>query len=149
MTTVYRQLPIQLRWADFDANNHLLHSRYYDFGAFIRMQALNDLGLAMKRLSQLQCAPVLYREEAVFKKEICFNDEVFIDIHLLKARPDYARWSFIHQLVRGKSELCATITVEGSFIDPFKRKAIIPPEEIIAVFEKFSHHKNFVWIRKQ
>ncbi|MBI1782589.1 MAG: thioesterase, partial [Sphingobacteriales bacterium] len=36
---------VEVRWADLDPNFHVLHSKYYDFGAYIRMSYLTENGI--------------------------------------------------------------------------------------------------------
>src|SRR3954471_20096804 len=55
---------IQIRWADIDANRHLRHSVYYDYGAAMRMNVLSERGLTTKKLEELMMGPILFREEA-------------------------------------------------------------------------------------
>jgi acyl-CoA thioester hydrolase len=38
-------IPVQVRWADIDANFHVRHSVYYDWGATVRMHYLEQCGL--------------------------------------------------------------------------------------------------------
>lgn len=140
------KIPIQIRWADIDANNHLLHSVYYDYGAMIRIRIMTDLGLSMKRLEELRCGPIIFREEAQFKREVLFHDNITIDIKMLRARQDFARWSLQHQIVKNQAELCTIITLDGAFIDLDKRKIIIPPAEVCNVFEKIPKSENFEWV---
>ena len=92
--------PIQIRWADIDANRHLRHSIYYDYGASARMQLLESLGLTMQKMEEAAIGPVLFREEAVFKREIKFEDRVTLSVELLKATRDYSRWRNCHDLVK-------------------------------------------------
>jgi acyl-CoA thioester hydrolase len=142
MPPVY-SIPLQIRWADIDANNHLLHSVYYDFGALIRMQFMNENGLTMQRLEELRCGPVIFREEALFKKEIHFQDNVRISMLMVKARNDFARWSLQHHIYRNENELCTIINLDGSFIDLDKRKVMIPPIEVQRVFDAIPKSEDF------
>ena len=36
---------LDIRWADLDPNFHVLHSKYYDFGAYCRMSFMTENGL--------------------------------------------------------------------------------------------------------
>jgi acyl-CoA thioester hydrolase len=68
--------PMQIRWADIDANRHLRHSVYYDYGATMRMNVLSEGGLTTKKLEELAMGPILFREEAIFKREILLEDKI-------------------------------------------------------------------------
>lgn len=97
--TAYSQ-PIQIRWADIDANRHLRHSAYYDYGAAVRMMFLSGHGLTTKKLEELQIGPILFREEAIFRREIILEDKIFIDVEMIKATPDLSRWSLRHNFLK-------------------------------------------------
>lgn len=134
---------IQIRWADIDANRHLRHSVYYDYGAAMRITALAAEGLTMKKLEELKIGPVLFREEAIFKREIHFEDEIFIDVEVVKAREDFARWTLRHRLLKSDGTVAAIITIDGAWIDLDKRKLTLPGPFIIDVFRKFPKAADF------
>lgn len=136
---------VQIRWADIDANRHLRHSVYYDYGASMRMNALSSLGLTMKKLEELMIGPVLFREEGIFKREIIFEDEITINVEIVKAREDFARWSLRHHLLKGDGSLAAIINIDGAWIDLVKRKLTVPGEFIRDIFEKFPKSGDFEW----
>lgn len=136
---------IQIRWADIDANHHLRHSAYYDFGAAVRMMFLNEHGLTTEKLQQLHIGPILFREEAVFRREIRFEDDLTVDLSLIKSTPDYSRWSFQHQFIKGDGILAAAITIDGAWIDTIKRKLAVPDIFVQTIFsglEKMSTAKD-------
>ena len=61
-------LPIQVRWSDIDQNRHLRHSVYYDYGATVRISCFSEHGLTNLKFEELHIGPILFREEAVFKR---------------------------------------------------------------------------------
>src|SRR5690349_11784423 len=134
---------VQIRWADIDANRHLRHSVYYDYGASMRINALSEEGLTMKKLEELMIGPVLFREEAVFRREIRFEDIITIDVEVLKAREDFSRWSLRHHFTKADGTVAAIITIDGAWIDLVKRKLAVPGEFIRHVFEKFPKAAEF------
>jgi len=137
---------IQVRWSDLDPNFHLRHSVYYDWGAFCRIEFLNQFGLTGDALSKLHIGPILFREECVFRKEVRLGDAVKIDLKTIKGRKDYARWSIQHHITKGDGILCAVLTVEGAWMDVVQRKLTSPPEEVYHVFEKMPKAESFEWI---
>ncbi len=134
---------VQIRWADIDANRHLRHSVYYDYGASMRMNALTAEGLSMKKLEELMIGPILFREEAIFKREIVFEDTITIDVEVVKARRDFARWSLRHHFIKADGVIAAIINIDGAWIDLAKRKLTVPGEFITGVFEKFPKAPDF------
>lgn len=138
--------PIQLRWADIDANRHLRHSVYYDFGASVRMRILTELGLSASKLESIKIGPILFREEMVFKREILLDDYITIETELVKATEDYSRWSFRHRYLKNGETVAAILTVDGAWIDLEKRKLIIPEEWIAEIFHKIPKSADFTVI---
>ena len=138
--------PIQIRWADLDPNFHLRHSVYYDYGAFCRIGFFEESGLSNKRMEELKFGPILFREEAIFRKEIRMGDELTIDLQLIKSRQDFSRWSIRHQLVKETKILAATLTVDGAWINTTIRKLATPPEIFKEAFAKMPRSDDFLWI---
>jgi acyl-CoA thioester hydrolase len=137
---------IAIRWSDIDANYHMKHSSYYDFGAQKRMEALSAAGLTMKVMQENHVGPVLFREEALFKREIRFEDKISIDIRLLKLKRDFSKFSIQHYLVRDDGTLCAIITVDGAWIDTKIRQVVSPPQIVLQSLNLFPKAENFEWI---
>ena len=137
---------IQVRWSDLDPNFHLRHSVYYDWGAFCRIEFLNQFGLSAEVMSKLHIGPILFREECVFRKEIRLGDEVRIDLKITKGRKDYSRWSIQHYITKNGGTLCAVLAVEGAWMNTQLRKLGTPPEEVFHVFEKMPRADGFEWI---
>ena len=76
---------IQIRWSDLDPNFHLRHSVYYDWGAFCRVEFLNEYGLTAEVMQSLQFGPILFKEECVFRREIKLGDVVTINLQLIRS----------------------------------------------------------------
>lgn len=136
-------LPLQLRWSDIDANRHLRHSVYYDYGALCRMALFTQIGLSIEMLQQHHIGPILFREEAVFRREILFDDNLTISAEVIKATSDYSRWSFRHSFMKSGDTLAATLTVDGAWIDTRKRKLAVPPLFLFDAFSRIPKSKDF------
>lgn len=137
---------IQIRWADLDPNFHVRHSVYYDWGAFCRIEFMDQNGLTAAVLNQLQVGPILFREECIFRKEIRLGDPLSIDLKILKARKDFSRWSFQHHIYRDKETLAAILQVDGAWMNVRERKLTTPPFQIADVFGQMPKAENFEWI---
>ena len=132
MDLLKNEAAISIRWSDLDANRHVRHSAYYDFGAQHRIELLARAGLTMKRLAELDLGPVLFREECIFKRELHFSDEVIIRTCLSASRNDFSRFSMRHELIKNKHTLSATITVDAAWMSLSQRKiAVNLPSEVI------------------
>lgn len=136
-------LPIQVRWSDIDQNRHLRHSAYYDYGATVRIACFSQHGLTNLKFEELHIGPILFREEAIFKREIKFEDKIEVDMTVTKATPDYSRWSIRHHFYKEDGTLSAIINLDGAWIDIVKRKLAVPDEFIQSVFQDFPKVEDF------
>jgi acyl-CoA thioester hydrolase len=137
---------IQVRWSDMDANRHLRHSAYYDYGAAMRMMVLSDAGLTLKKLEELEIGPILFREEAIFKREIRMDDVITLDVVLVRATADYSRWSLRHNFTKADGTLAAVINIDGAWMNLIQRKLIVPDELTRSIFESFPKPADFEFI---
>jgi acyl-CoA thioester hydrolase len=139
-------LPIQVRWSDIDQNRHLRHSAYYDYGATVRIACFSQHGLTNLKFEERHIGPILFREEAVFKREIKFEDRITVDMEVTKALPDFSRWSIRHHFFKEEGTLCAIINLDGAWIDIGKRKLAVPDAFIREVFDDFPKAAGFEWL---
>ncbi|HNP07693.1 MAG TPA: acyl-CoA thioesterase [Cyclobacteriaceae bacterium] len=136
-------VPIQIRWSDIDQNRHLRHSAYYDYGATVRMKFLNEGGLTTKKMEELQVGPILFREEALFKREVTLEDKITVDVEICSAREDYSRWSLRHNFLKADGTVAAIINMDGAFLDLTKRKLTQPPDFVKEIFRSFQKSSDF------
>ena len=134
---------IEVRWSDLDPNFHMLHSKYYDIGAYSRMSFLTEHGLSAAAMMKYHIGPILFREECIFKKEISFGDEVMVNFKLDRLSSDFGRWTMIHELYKNGETLAALITAEGAWMDITTRKLALPPQEVTDLFEKAPRSEAF------
>lgn len=126
---------IDVRWADLDPNFHVLHSKYYDFGATCRMNFLTEHGITVPQMLQHHIGPIIFREECIFKREIRFGDKITVTLCLDKLSADYRKWTMVHELLINEGELAALITVDGAWMDTKLRKVAPPPPIFATAFE--------------
>lgn len=89
--------------------------------------------------------PILFREEAIFKREVRPGDKLFINILVTKLRHDYSRFSFRHEITREDGTLCAVMNVDGAWIDTQRRKLTVPPESVVKTLENAPKSSDFEW----
>ena len=133
----------EIRWADLDPNFHVLHSKYYDFGAYCRMKFLTTHGITPVVMSENNFGPIIFREECVFKREIKFGDDLEVFLKLSKCNEDASRWSMIHELRINGNTLAAIITIDGAWIDTKIRKLARPPGICKIGFDLIPKTDNF------
>lgn len=139
-------LPLEVRWSDLDPNFHLRHSVYYDYGAYCRVSFLEKEGLTSAVMHELHIGPVLFREEAVFRKEIRMGDKPVIDLQLTKTKSDFSRWSIRHRIIKQGDVLAATLHVDAAWIDTRARKLASPPPQVKDIFSKIPRSDDFEWV---
>ena len=134
---------LEIRWADLDPNFHVLHSKYYDFGAYCRMAFLVENGLTPQVMHEHHIGPILFREECFFKKELNFGDEITINLKLSKTTSNYSRWTMEHEIYKNVDILSATINIDGAWMDTQKRKLAAPPSIVTEIFDTMPKTENF------
>ncbi len=139
-------MPLQIRWSDLDPNFHLRHSVYYDWAAMCRIDYLSENGLTPAVMQKLHFGPIIFREEAVFRKEVKYGDQVTINLILLKGRRDYSRWTIAHEIKKIDGTLCAVVTIDGAWLNVIERKLYIPKEEVTRVFQQMPIDESFQWL---
>ncbi len=142
------QQKIEIRWADLDPNFHVLHSRYYDFGAYCRMMFFVEHGITPQFMLEQKLGPILFREECIFKKELAFGDSVTINLFLTKVSHDLGRWSLMHELWKNDDTLAAIIHVDGAWMDTVKRKLTLPPDGTQKLFDHAPRAESFEVVSK-
>ncbi len=133
---------IVVRWADLDPNGHVRHSVYYDYGAQARIAYLQKHGFGIDWMARNGIGPVLSREEAKFYRELKSGDELVIDVALTGVSDDHRKWSIRHQICRG-DELCATIDMDGAWLNLKTRRIVQPPQQLVDKFEALAHTEDF------
>lgn len=124
----------QVLWSQIDANQHMRHSAYADFGAQARLDMLESLGLKPSELFKYKIGPVLFREELFYLREVAINDFIKVSCELVKARSDGSRWSIRHEIFRGDGIKAAIIITDGAWIDMEKRKITALPSALLELF---------------
>jgi acyl-CoA thioester hydrolase len=139
-------MPIHIRWADIDANRHLRHSVYYDFAAAARMQLLSERGLTSSIFETLGVGPILFREEAIFRREIRLEDKITLTVEMYTCSEDYSKWSLRHTFLKEDGTLATTLSVDGAWIDVHLRKLAKPNAFIQKIFTEFPKSADFEWL---
>ena len=134
----------QVIWSQIDANQHMRHSAYADFAAQARVNMLEKVGLTASKLFELKIGPVLFREELSYLREVALNDYIKVTCEIVKSRADALRWTTRHEIYRSDGVKAAVIVAEGAWIDTVKRKLVVLPEEMSALFLSLPRSEDFV-----
>lgn len=134
----------ELRWADVDANQHVMHSKYYELGAHCRMSFLILHGLTVDMMNEHKIGPILFREECIFRRELNAGELVTVNMLLTKCRADASRWSVRHELKKEDGTVAAVIHADLAWMDLTNRKLTIPPPMATAIIENLYKAEDFV-----
>lgn len=135
----------ELRWADVDANQHVMHSKYYELGAHTRMSFLIEHGYTLELMKELKIGPILFREECIFRREINAGDVVTVDLLLTKCKRDGSRWSAKHELKKADGTLAAVIHADLAWMDTILRK-LTSPAIASSILEQMPKADEFAYI---
>ncbi len=119
----------QVIWAHIDANRHLRHSAYADYCAQARSNMLNRMGLSLDKFAKEQIGPILFREELIYLREIRLDDYIWVTVEMTKYNTENSRFSFRHEIYRSDGTKCATVYVDGAWMDLQKRKLTSLPDD--------------------
>ena len=134
----------ELRWADVDANQHVMHSKYYELGAHTRMSFFITHGCTLDIMNELKIGPILFREECIFKKEINAGDIVTVNLLLTKCRRDGSRWSAKHEMKKADGTLAAVLYADLAWMDVMARK-LTAPAIAADIIEQMPKADDFVY----
>lgn len=128
----------ELRWADIDANQHVMHSKYYELGAHTRMSFIIEQGMTLELMNTLKVGPILFREECIFRKEILAGEVVVVNVLLTKSRKDGSRWSVKHEIKKEDGSVAAIMHADLAWMDTLARKLTVPAEakNLVELFPK-------------
>jgi acyl-CoA thioester hydrolase len=107
------------------------------------MKFLNENGLTTEKMEALKVGPILFREEALFRREIKLEDKISVDVEIYSAREDYSRWSLRHHFRKEDGTVAAIINIDGAFLDLVKRKLTQPPDFVKESFKLFEPSTDF------
>lgn len=135
-----------VRWSDVDANGHMRHSAYYDYGAHMRLMLFDEFGYPLSKMIASGIGPVLFREEARFLNEFNLQQKMKVDCAIKSMRKNGKIWIFQHQFFNSNDQLAAVIIAEGTWIDLRTRKAVNPPDDFLHLIEKLPRTDDFKWL---
>jgi acyl-CoA thioester hydrolase len=137
---------VEIRWSDLDPNFHVRHSVYYDWGAYCRVCFLNENGFTAKAMQLNNVGPIIFREEAVFKREILPSDTIEIFLELKQCKKDFSKWTMVHKIVKNKTTIAAILTIDGAWLDTTLRKLTIPNISLAKGFDNIPKAEDFLWL---
>lgn len=137
-----------VRWSDLDPNRHVANFSYSIFMTDTRISFLREHGFQQQTFEKYKMGPVIFSEEFYYLKEVMPGETVQIDVELLARTEDYKFMKLCHSLFNSKGELAVYSELNSSWFDLVTRKLIVPPEELIRVFEQMPQAERFHMLDK-
>lgn len=133
----------EVRWADLDPNRHLRHTAYMDYATHVRFAYLAGHGFPASRFAEERIGPVIFREEAVYRREVGAQHRIEVDFLIDQLATDGSRFRFVHHIRRDDGEHAASVTVDGAWFSLDSRKLIIPPKDLADLLHRLPRTESF------
>ncbi len=135
---------IEVRWADVDANMHVRHSAYYEYGADARISFFATCGFGSTEMKESNIGPILFKEECSFIKELHPDDNILINVLRGEISEDGSRWELHHEILNNGVK-SAHITAKGAWMDLSLRKLATPPVDMSQVLNQLPVGEQYVY----
>jgi acyl-CoA thioester hydrolase len=132
----------EVRMGDLDLNRHLTSPKYLEYAIHTRFAAMGELGV-LRLLEAAKQAPVVFRDELEYRRELRAMDRVTVSIELAALSGDASRWRLRHEFVRSDGVLSARIRTDGAWLDLRTRKLVVPSAELAEGFARLHHTEDF------
>lgn len=133
---------VQTRWADFDANGHMIHTSYAELCSMARIRYWDENGLRFSDMQKNGVGPVLFKEETIYRREIGMSDKVEVSLVLRGLSENGDRWK-IRQEIYANGKLAGEHEVFGAWIDLAERKLTASPKEATEANRKLTKTESF------
>ena len=134
----------QVLWSMIDANRHLRHSAYSDLCTQARSNLMSIIGLSINSCAKFGIAPILFREETIFHREIKMDEEIYVTVEMTKHNLTNNRFSITQTVYKNDGTKSATVNVDGAWLDLKTRKLTNLPSEIVQLFNKIPKHESYL-----
>lgn len=133
----------QVLWSMIDANRHLRHSAYSDICTQARSNLMARIGLSVNECAKFGIAPILFREETIFHREIKMDEEVYVIVEMTRHHPVNNRFSITHTLFKADGTKSATVNIDGAWFDLKTRKLASLPADVLPLINKIPKSPDF------
>ena len=130
-------------WADLDANAHMRHSAFADYGAQARIGFLTEHGFGLAEMHQHRIGPILFREDLRYLREVRANEKITVTCEAVGMSPNRKHFKIRHRILRQNGELACTIECQGAWFDLAARKVIPAPAELQVVMDKMPKSDDY------
>jgi len=128
MPTPYIQR-FRIRYSDLDTNGHVANTSYLKYSLDTRVGHLFANGLTAAMMSESGSAPVVFREEITYLKELFAPEEIEVHYWIKSLHEDGIRFEACTQIRRPGGEVAAHINIQGGWMNLRKRRLEKPPKQ--------------------
>ena len=133
----------QVLWSMIDANRHLRHSAYSDLCTQARSNLMSKIGLSVNECAKYGIAPILFREETIFHREIKMDEEILVAVEMTKHTTANNRFSITHFVYKADGTKSAIVNVDGAWFDLQTRKLTALPENVVELINLIPKNEHF------
>jgi acyl-CoA thioester hydrolase len=133
----------EIRWSDLDANGHVNYAAYINAAGDLRYAFFIEHGFPPEKFAELGIGPVYTTIHADFFREVRMGETVTLTYALSGLSPSGARWKVHHEVLKSNAKKAVSIDLEGTILDLSTRKPVIPPYELLQVFDLVSRTAAF------
>ena len=131
-------------WGTMDFNGHMANTAYLDLAADVRVSFLADNGFPPSELRRLAIGPVVRKDELEYFREIGLHEAVVVTHAVLAMSPDGSRFQLENEIWLATGERAAVVRSTGGWLDLRARKLVVPPSELLNVFQRAPKAPGFV-----
>jgi len=128
MSAAYIQR-FQVRYSDLDTNGHVANTSYLKFSLDTRVGYFFKNGLTALLMKQSGIAPVVFRENITYLKELIAPEEIEVHFWVKSLHEDEIRFEWCTEIRRLNGELAARVDIQGGWMSLSKRRLEKPPQE--------------------
>lgn len=133
----------EIRWSDLDANNHVNYAAYIDAAGDLRYRFFAEHGFPRERFEQLGVSPIYTAINAQFLSEVRMGETVTIRFAIAGLSLQGARWKVHHDVLKANGKKAVSIDVEGVILDLTTRTSVLPPAELVQIFNLIPRTADF------
>jgi len=133
----------EVAWGDLDANAHLRNTAFFDYAAQTRFAFFAENGFPAERFQELRIGPVAIEERIRYVRELKLLEQFTVDLRLVSASEDGARFELENRFFRPDGARCAVLTTSTAWFDLDARRVIPAPADLRAAMDRLPRAENF------
>lgn len=94
--------PLEVRWSDCDANQHVRHTAYADFCTHARIEWLRGQGFGFEQFQAQGFGPVIFKEWTEYFKELRLSERIHVRLAIAGLSQDSKRFCIRHEIYKGR-----------------------------------------------